>query len=129
MIKAKIIGFAATKHPVKARAFYEKTLGLKFVSDDPFAIVFDVNGTMLRVQKVPELEPAGYTVLGWEVADIRAEVEGLVKKGVKFERYEFLEQDELGIWVSPAGGKIAWFKDPDGNILSLTEFASTKGTK
>ena len=122
MKKAKVISFVATKHPAKAREFYEKTLGLKFVSDDPFAIVFDMNGTMLRVQKVKELVPAGYTVLGWEVADISAEIEGLVKRGVKFERFDGMGQDKLGVWTSPAGGKIAWFKDPDGNILSLTEF-------
>jgi catechol 2,3-dioxygenase-like lactoylglutathione lyase family enzyme len=126
MKKAKVISFVATKHAAKARKFYEETLGLTFVSDDPFAIVFDVGGTMLRVQKVEELVPAGYTVLGWEVADIRAEVEALGKKGVKFERFDGMGQDKLGIWTSPAGGKIAWFKDPDGNILSLTQFAKGK---
>src|SRR5271154_3024716 len=123
MMEAKIIGFVATKQAVKARKFYGETLGLTFVSDDPFAIVFDVKGTMLRVQKVQELQPARHTVLGWEVADVRAEVEALTKKGVKFERYEGLPQDELGVWTSPGGGKIAWFKDPDGNTLSLTQFA------
>jgi len=97
-------------------------LGLKFVSEDAFAIVFDVNGVMLRVTKVKELVTAGYTVLGWDVADIVAEVKGLVKRGVKFERYEFLEQDELGVWKAPSGAKVAWFKDPDGNVLSLTQF-------
>ena len=122
MKKSKVISFVATKRPEKAREFYEKTLGLKFVSDDPFAIVFDVGGTMLRVQKVEELVPAGHTVLGWEVADIRARIEELVKRGVKFERFPGMGQDKLGVWVSPAGGKIAWFKDPDGNTLSLTEF-------
>jgi catechol 2,3-dioxygenase-like lactoylglutathione lyase family enzyme len=122
MKNAKIISFVATVKPKEARKFYEETLGLKFVSDDPFAIVFDVNGTMLRVTKVKELVTTGYTVLGWDVADIRAEVEGLVKKGVKFERYEFLEQDELGIWSAPGGAKVAWFRDPDGNTLSLTQF-------
>jgi predicted enzyme related to lactoylglutathione lyase len=122
MKHAKIICFAATVKPESARNFYQKTLGLKFVSDDPFAVVFDVNGTMLRVQKVEEFVPARHTVLGWEVADIRVEVEGLVKKGVRMERFPGMEQDELGVWTSPAGGKIAWFKDPDGNILSLTEF-------
>jgi catechol 2,3-dioxygenase-like lactoylglutathione lyase family enzyme len=122
MKKAKVISFVATKHAAKARKFYEETLGLTFVSDDPFAIVFDVGGTMLRVQKVEELVPAGHTVLGWEVADISAEVKALGIKGVKFERFPGMGQDKLGVWVSPAGGKIAWFKDPDGNTLSLTEF-------
>jgi catechol 2,3-dioxygenase-like lactoylglutathione lyase family enzyme len=124
--KSKIITFVATKKAGAARKFYEETLGLTFVSDDPFAIVFDVNGTMLRVQKVEELVLAGHTVLGWEVADIRAEIEQLTKRGVRFERFEGMGQDELGVWTSPAGGKIAWFKDPDGNTLSFTQFAKGK---
>ena len=122
MINSKIIGFVATRNPASARKFYEGALGLAFISEDPFAVVFDVNGTMLRVQKVQELHPPRHTVLGWDVHDIRAEIEALVKKGVRFERFDGLPQDELGIWTSPAGGKIAWFKDPDGNTLSLTQF-------
>lgn len=122
MIEAKTIGFVATRNPASARKFYEETLGLAFISDDPFAVVFDANGTMLRVQKVQELIPARHTVLGWEVQDIRAEVEALTKKGVRFERFEGLAQNELGIWASPSGGQVAWFKDPDGNTLSLTQF-------
>jgi len=122
MKNSKIISFVATVKPEKARKFYEEALGLKLQYEDGFAIVFDVNGTMLRVQKVKELVPAGHTVLGWEVADISAAVGELVKKGVKFEVFPGMGQDELGIWTSPAGGKIAWFKDPDGNTLSLTEF-------
>jgi predicted enzyme related to lactoylglutathione lyase len=122
MINSKIISFVATRNSASARKFYEETLGLVFISEDPFAIVFDVKGTMLRVQKVPEMSPAHHTVLGWDVHDIRAEIEALTKKGVRFERFDGLPQDELGIWTSPVGGKIAWFKDPDGNTLSLTQF-------
>jgi catechol 2,3-dioxygenase-like lactoylglutathione lyase family enzyme len=122
MIKAKVISFVATVKPDAARKFYEKTLGLKFVSEDAFAIVFDVNGVMLRVTKVKELVTAGYTVLGWEVSDIVAEVKGLVKKGVRMEQFDGLGQDASGIWSAPSGAKVAWFKDPDGNILSLTQF-------
>ena len=122
MIHSKIISFVATRNPASARKFYEQTLGLAFVSEDPFAVVFDANGTMLRVQKVPKLSPARHTVLGWEVPDIHAEVEALTKRGVRFERFDGLPQDESGIWTSPSGGKIAWFKDPDGNTLSLTQF-------
>jgi len=122
MINSKIISFVATRNPANARKFYEETLGLAFISEDTFAIVFDAKGTMLRVQKVPELRPAHHTVLGWEVHDIRVEIEALTKNGVRFERFDGLPQDELGIWTSPAGGKIAWFKDPDGNTLSLTQF-------
>jgi catechol 2,3-dioxygenase-like lactoylglutathione lyase family enzyme len=122
MTNSKIICFVATRDVASARKFYETTLGLKCVSEDPFAIVFDVNGTMLRVQKVKELTPAKYTALGWEVADIAARIQELSKKGVQFERFPGLQQDELGVWTSPAGAKVAWFKDPDGNVLSLTEF-------
>jgi catechol 2,3-dioxygenase-like lactoylglutathione lyase family enzyme len=123
MIKSKVIGFVATKHPASARRFYEKTLGLKLVVDDPFAVVFDANGTMLRVQKVPELVPAQHTVLGWEVSDIHAKIKELTARGVRFERFDGLPQDELGAWTTPSGAKVAWFKDPDGNTLSLTQFS------
>ncbi|HEX3627954.1 MAG TPA: VOC family protein [Verrucomicrobiae bacterium] len=122
MIRGKIIGFVATRNPAGARKFYEETLGLALVHDDAFAMVFDANGTMLRVQKVQEFLPARHTVLGWEVRDICAEVAELAKRGVRFERFEGLAQDELAIWKSPSGGKVAWFKDPDGNTLSLTQF-------
>ncbi len=121
-MNAKIISFVATKNPAVALKFYVETLGLKLVNDDPFAIVFDANGTMLRVQKVQELTPARHTVLGWDVPDIVTKVKELTKKGVRFECYEGLSQDELGIWTSPAKAKVAWIKDPDGNILSLTQF-------
>jgi catechol 2,3-dioxygenase-like lactoylglutathione lyase family enzyme len=119
---SKIISFVATKNPEVARKFYEGTLGLSLVGDDPFALVFDVNGTMLRVAKVHELVPAKHAVLGWDVQDIRAKVEELTKRGVRFERYAGLPQDERGIWESPSGAKVAWFKDGDGNTLSLTQF-------
>jgi catechol 2,3-dioxygenase-like lactoylglutathione lyase family enzyme len=119
---SKVISFVATKNPKVARKFYAETLGLSLVSDDPFALVFDANGTMLRVQKVLELTPAKHTVLGWDVRDIKAKVRELTKRGVRFERFEGMPQDEQGIWTSPNGGQIAWFKDGDGNTLSLTQF-------
>jgi catechol 2,3-dioxygenase-like lactoylglutathione lyase family enzyme len=122
MTNSKIICFVATRDAAAARTFYETTLGLKCVSEDPFAIVFDVDGTMLRVQKVQELTPAKYTALGWEVADIAARIRELRNKGVRFERFPGMPQNDSGVWTSPAGAKIAWFKDPDGNTLSLTEF-------
>lgn len=117
-----LIAFAATANAEKSRRFYESTLGLKFVRADDFALVFDVNGTMLRIQKVERVEPRPYTVLGWKVKDIQREVAQLTKRGVRFARYEGMEQDRLGIWTSPSGARIAWFNDPDENILSLTEF-------
>ena len=122
MDQSKIISFVATQNAVAARKFYVETLGLRLVSDDPFAMVFAVNGTMLRVQKVRELVPAKHTVLGWAVADIGTKTRELAKRGVRFERFDGLAQDESGIWAAPSGAKVAWFKDPDGNILSLTQF-------
>jgi catechol 2,3-dioxygenase-like lactoylglutathione lyase family enzyme len=122
MNQSKIISFVATQNPADALKFYQETLGLKLIVDDPFALVFDANGTMLRVQKVPELLPARQTVLGWEVADIAAKTQELAKRGVRFERFDGLSQDAAGIWTTPSGAKVAWFKDPDGNTLSLTQF-------
>lgn len=120
--RARVIAFAATSSPERSRTFYQQTLGLRLVSEDGFAIVFDANGVMLRVQKVQGHTPPPYTVVGWEVADIHAEVKELAARGVVFERFEGMGQDEAGVWTSPAGGRIAWFRDPDGNVLSLTQF-------
>ena len=117
-----IIAFVATTDPTRARKFYTKTLGLRLVSEDAFALVFDGAGTMVRVAVVQALQPAGYTVLGWIVPDIRRAVAALSRKGVTVRRYNGLEQDERGIWLSPSGAKIAWFEDPDGNTLSVTQF-------
>ena len=113
--------FLATTDPVRSRAFYEEVLGLTFVADEPWALVFDVGGTALRIQKVEELSEVRYTVLGWAVEDIRQAMIELVERDVAFEQYEFLPQDEHGVWETPSGVKIAWFTDPDGNTLSLTE--------
>jgi catechol 2,3-dioxygenase-like lactoylglutathione lyase family enzyme len=118
-----LIAFVGTREPAKARAFYEGTLGLRRVADEPSALVFDANGTMLRIAKVGELVPAPFTVLGWKVPDIRRAVAELGEKGVEFQRYPGLDQDELGIWKSPSSAQVAWFRDPDGNTLSLTQFA------
>jgi catechol 2,3-dioxygenase-like lactoylglutathione lyase family enzyme len=112
----RLVAFLATARPEHAREFYENTLGLRFVSDDEFALVFDTAGTSLRIQKVDQVDPPQRTALGWMVDDIEAEVERL---GITLERYDFA--GESGIWTSPSGARVAWFKDPDGNILSLTE--------
>ncbi len=116
-----LCAFVATVKPEEARVFYRDVLGLALVEDTPFAIVFDANGTMLRVQRVKELAPHPFTALGWNVPDIAAAIDGLVAKGVAFERYGFFEQDERGVWHAPGGAQIAWFKDPDGNTLSLAQ--------
>ena len=119
---AKLVAFAATSLPAKALTFYRDTLGLKLVEESPFAFVFDAHGTMLRLTPVQKVAVGQYTVLGWEVKDIEATVKKLTSAGVKFNRYPGMEQDELGIWRSPSHARIAWFKDPDGNTLSVTEF-------
>jgi catechol 2,3-dioxygenase-like lactoylglutathione lyase family enzyme len=112
----------------RAKKFYRDTLGLRLVMEEPpFALVFDANGIMLRLGMAKEIAPAHGTVLGWQVPEIRATVQELTKVGVKFERYEGMDQDELGIWTSPNGAKVAWFKDPDGNTLSLSEHPELKG--
>ena len=118
---ANIIGFVPVTDFAKARAFYEGTLGLRFVKEDGFALVLDANGIRLRAVKLQKFEPVHYTVLGWEVKGIEGVVRQLQQKGVTFERYEFFKQDDLGIWTTPNGDKVAWFKDPDGNTLSLSE--------
>jgi catechol 2,3-dioxygenase-like lactoylglutathione lyase family enzyme len=116
-----IVAFVPTKDSEKARAFYEGVLGLRFVKDDGFAVVLDANGIMIRVAKVPQFTPAPFTILGWQVKDIEKVVQGLQKNGVRCEIFGFFKQDELGIWTAPTGDKVAWFKDPDGNILSVSE--------
>jgi catechol 2,3-dioxygenase-like lactoylglutathione lyase family enzyme len=119
-----VVAFVPSKNPTKARAFYEGVLGLRFVSEDPFAVVFDANGVMIRIANVSSVKgfkPASYTILGWLVDDIAKAVRLLNKKGVQFERFAWMEQDRLGVWNSPSGAKIAWFKDPEGNVLSVTQ--------
>jgi len=115
-----IAAFIPTTDTDKARAFYEGMLCLKFVKDDGFAMVLDANGIMIRVTKA-QFTPAPFTILGWQVDDIEAVATGLQSKGVHFERFGFFEQDALGIWTAPTGDKVAWFKDPDGNILSVSQ--------
>jgi catechol 2,3-dioxygenase-like lactoylglutathione lyase family enzyme len=117
----KIVAFVPTRDSVKARAFYEGTLGLKFIFEDAFALVLDANGIRVRVAKAPEFKPAPFTILGWEVSGIENVVADLMKKGVRFEKFGLPGQDDLGIWSAPSGAKVAWFKDPDGNILSLSQ--------
>jgi catechol 2,3-dioxygenase-like lactoylglutathione lyase family enzyme len=124
LANADLIAFVPTRNPKAARKFYEQTLGLEFVSQDPFAVVFNARGVTLRiadVSSVKDCKPAPFTILGWHVASIEISVRDLAAKGIEFERYSGMPQDELGIWRSPGGARIAWFKDPDGNVLSLTE--------
>jgi catechol 2,3-dioxygenase-like lactoylglutathione lyase family enzyme len=117
-----LVAFAAATDLQRARAFYEQVLGLSVTSQNDFACVLDANGTMLRITAVPEVRQAGYTVLGWRVTDISAVVRDLTARGVVFLRYDGMDQDGDGVWTAPGGDKVAWFPDPDGNTLSLTEF-------
>jgi catechol 2,3-dioxygenase-like lactoylglutathione lyase family enzyme len=118
---AKLVAFVTVGSAARARAFYRDVLGLKLISEDNFALVFDANGTTLRVAIAERVTPAPYTVLGWEVGDIDATVRDLARAGVRFERYPGMPQDEIGIWTSPSGARVAWFKDLDGNTLSVSQ--------
>lgn len=119
---ANLLAFILTRDPARARKFYEETLGLKYVSQDDFALVFDANGIMLRVTTIADHTPGPHTVLGWIVPDIHAAAAKMIEAGVTFEKYPFVEQDETGIWTAPGGAvKVAWFKDPDGNGLSISQ--------
>lgn len=117
-----VITFLATTDTARSRTFYEQTIGLAFVSEDPFAMVFSANGVMLRIVTLPSFTPVGMTVLGWSVTDIAGIVGALSARGVVFERFPGMTQDDAGVWASPSGAQVAWFKDPDGNLLSLTQF-------
>jgi catechol 2,3-dioxygenase-like lactoylglutathione lyase family enzyme len=120
-----VIAMIATTQPDRAKTFYSEVLGLKLVEDGWFALVYTAGGTRLHIQKVKEFTPPPFTAIGWTVSDIAATAAALAKKGVKFERYPGMEQDAAGIWTTPDSvAKVCWFKDPDGNTLSLTQLAS-----
>ena len=121
----KMIGFVTTTDAEKAKAFYGDALGFRFVKDDGFALVFDAHGTMLRVAKAQKHTPVVGTILGWQVDDMEGTVRELSARGVKFEQFglPYMKQNELGIWDAPGGDQVAWFKDPDGNTLSISKHA------
>jgi catechol 2,3-dioxygenase-like lactoylglutathione lyase family enzyme len=121
---AKSMSFVVTRDRARAKAFYGGTLGFTLTNEDAFAAVFDMNGTMLRISTVENHVPAAHTVLGWNVPDIVAAVQALTSAGIRFTIYDGFGQDDLGIWSAPGSGdQVAWFSDPDGNNLSLTQFA------
>lgn len=120
----KLTAFCATTDAARAKAFYGEMLGLTLRSEDDFALSFDANGTELRVQKVADFTPQGFTVLGWQVSDVYAMVDMLEARGVALERFEGLAQDEHGVWQAPGGARIAWIRDPDGNLISVAEYPS-----
>jgi catechol 2,3-dioxygenase-like lactoylglutathione lyase family enzyme len=121
-----IVAFIPTTDFARARAFFEGKLGLEFKYEDGSALVLDANGIMLRIAKVPDFAPVRFTILGWEVNGIHEIVEKLGQQGIKFERFGLPNQDDSGVWTAPSGDKVAWFKDPDGNTLSLSEHVRRK---
>ena len=125
LTNAKPIILIPTVKKDEAKEFYQVVLGLTFKSDDGFALVFDTGGIMFRLTPVQEFTPHPFSVLGWEVDDISAAATDLTSRGVKFEIYDFpwMKQDEQAIWAAPDGTKVAWFKDPDGNLLSISQHA------
>lgn len=125
LTNSKPVILLPTVKKVEAQDFFKNTLGLNFRCDDGFALVFDAGGIMFRLTPVKEFTPHPFSVLGWEVDDIATETAALSGKGVTFEKYDFewMEQDEQGIWTAPDGTKVAWFKDPDGNLLSISQHA------
>jgi catechol 2,3-dioxygenase-like lactoylglutathione lyase family enzyme len=116
-----LVAFVATTDLARAREFYEGLLGLTFIAETPIACLFDAHGTTVRVTAVPEVHVAPYTVLGWTVPDIASVVRSLVNRGVGFQRFDGMAQDDLGVWRTPSGDQVAWFTDPDGNTLSVTQ--------
>jgi len=119
---AKLVAFAGITDSARAARFYRDTLGLAIRSEDDFALVLDANGVELRLQKVRALTPAGFTTLGWEVRDVDAVATALEEQGISLERYRWLEHDARGVWLAPSGARIAWFRDPDGNLLSVAQY-------
>jgi catechol 2,3-dioxygenase-like lactoylglutathione lyase family enzyme len=118
---SKLGAFVATVDRARAKAFYADALGLEIESEDDFAVVLNANGTHIRMTTVREIVVAPYTVLGWEVTDAEKTVAELTAKGVRFEKFPGLPQAESGIWDAPGGARVAWFKDPDGNLLSIAQ--------
>jgi catechol 2,3-dioxygenase-like lactoylglutathione lyase family enzyme len=121
LTNAPLVAFIATTDLARANTFYGDMLGLTAVETSPFASVYDANGTTLRISLVAEMAPAPYTVLGWNVGGLDDLMASLTQHGVTFERFPEMEQDSRGVWTAPSGARIAWFTDPDGNVLSLTE--------
>ncbi|MFI6168063.1 VOC family protein [Nocardia sp. NPDC051052] len=121
---AEVIAFAPSTDLARSRRFFGEVLGLEVVEVTPFACVVRNGGTMIRVTAVEKLVPQAFTVLGWAVSDIAGTVAELASRGVEFVRYEGMDQGDNGVWTTPGGDMVAWFTDPDGNVLSLTEFVS-----
>jgi catechol 2,3-dioxygenase-like lactoylglutathione lyase family enzyme len=117
----KMVGFIPSHDLNRSKFFYTQVLGFRAKGTDPFALVLDAHGDTIRVVSLQGFKPASYTVLGWAVSNISKVVAELRKKGVIFQRYDGMKQDAHGVWRAPGGSLVAWFKDPDGNVLSVTQ--------
>jgi len=117
---AELVAFIATSDIDRAKGFYCDVLGLTVVEESPFALVLDANGVQVRVTPVEVPVVAPYTVLGWRVGDTAALLREFAMAGVVCERFDGMDQDADGIWTAPGGEHIAWFRDPDGHLLSVT---------
>ena len=125
----RVTAFLATTQPERARSFYRDLLGLSLEEESPFALVMKSANAKVRIQKVQKFTPFPFTVLGWEVEDMRSAIKELIGRGVRFERFDGIDQDDFGIWLSPSGVQVCWFKDPDNNLLSLTQFTSSSDAR
>jgi catechol 2,3-dioxygenase-like lactoylglutathione lyase family enzyme len=130
LAQSALVAFLPVRDPEAVRAFYESALGLRLVADElPFALVFSAHGTMLRITTVPGHTPVPYAILGWQVESIEEAVAALSASGVQFLRYPGMNNTHpLGIWNAPSGARVAWFQDPEKNMLSLTEFPGHAST-
>jgi catechol 2,3-dioxygenase-like lactoylglutathione lyase family enzyme len=122
LTNARLMAFISVRDLSRARSFYGTTLGLEITDENPFALTVNANGTRLLLTEVSDLRPQSFTIAGWEIPDIDATIDALVSSGITFLRYDGFDQDDKGIWKTPGGDLVAWFADPDGNMLSLTTF-------
>lgn len=122
LAESKVIGFVPSTNLDTSQAFYSDVLDLNLSVSDDYALQYSVCGALLRIAEVVDIPDVQYTIFGWQVVDIESTVESLMKRGVRFETFEGLSQNEMGICSFPSGSRVAWFKDPDGNTLSLTQF-------
>ncbi|MBV9120020.1 MAG: VOC family protein [Chloroflexi bacterium] len=119
----KFTGFALTTQPEVAKRFYRDTLGLRLVREDDYGMEFETGGAILRLSRIDAFQPAAHTIAGWTVDNLESTVRGLAAAGVSFRRYDGMAQDDLGIWSPDGVSRVAWFSDPDGNTLSVTQVA------
>jgi catechol 2,3-dioxygenase-like lactoylglutathione lyase family enzyme len=117
----ELVAFVNVTDGPRARAFYVDVLGLRLVAETPYAVVLDANGTTLRVALSESVTPAPGTVLGWAVPDITGVVDSLAAAGVPMAIFDGMPQDDRGVWTTPTGEQVGWFRDPDGNVLSVTQ--------